>query len=93
MKSNRKPNKLWAEKISESFNRKMEKISNKHYTEIYSAESKGKSVVIEIFIRTLKNLIFKHPAAIHKKECSDKLDDIVPKYNVTIHSKGWNQTT
>ena len=46
---------------------------------------KGKSVVAERFIRTLKNKIFKHMAAINKSIYFDVLDDIVDKYNNTVH--------
>ena len=53
--------------------------------EMYSAYNEGKSVVTEIFIRTLKNKIFKHMAAIQKNVYFDALDDIVNKYNNTVH--------
>ena len=45
----------------------------------------GKSVVAEGFIRTLKNKIFKHMTAISKNVYFDVLDDIVNKYNKTVH--------
>ena len=44
---------------------------------IYSTHNEGKSVVAERFIRTLKNKIYKHMAAISKKVYFDVLDDIV----------------
>ena len=46
---------------------------------------KGKSVVAERFIRTLKSKIFKHMTAISKNVYFDVLDDIVDKYNNTVH--------
>ena len=52
---------------------------------MYSTFNEGKSVVAERFIRTLKNKIFKHMTAISKKNYFDVLDDIVDKYNNTIH--------
>ena len=52
---------------------------------MYSTYNEGKSVVAERFIRTLKNKIFKHMAAISKNVYFDELDDIVNKYNNTIH--------
>ena len=52
---------------------------------MYSTYSEGKSVVGERFIRTLKNIIFKHMTAISKNVCFDVLDDIVNKYNDTVH--------
>ena len=47
--------------------------------------NKGKSVVAERFIRTLKNKICKYMTAISKKVFIDKLDDIVNEYNNTYH--------
>ena len=52
---------------------------------MYSTYNKGKYVVLERFIRTLKNKIFKHMAAISKKVYFDVLDGIVNKYNNTVH--------
>ena len=43
------------------------------------------SVVAERFIRTLKNKIFKHMTALSKNVYFDVLDDIVNKYNNTVH--------
>ena len=53
--------------------------------EIYSTHNEGKSVFAERFIRTLKNKIFKHMTAVSKNDYSDVLDNIVNKYNNTIH--------
>ena len=52
---------------------------------MYSAYNERKSVVAEIFIRTLKNKIFKHMTDISKNVYFDMLDDIVNKYNNTVH--------
>ena len=52
---------------------------------MYSRFNEGKSVVAEIFIRTLKNKIFKHMTAISKNVYSNVLDDITNKYNNTVH--------
>ena len=52
---------------------------------MYSAYNEGKCVVAERFIRTVKNEIFKHMAAISKNVYFDVLDDIVNKYNNTVH--------
>ena len=54
--------------------------------EIYSAHNKGKSVVAERFIRTLKNKIYKYMTSVSKYVYIDSLDDIVNKYNNTYHS-------
>ena len=52
---------------------------------MYSTFNEGKSVVAERFIRTLKNKIFKHMTTISKNVYIDVLNDIVNKYNNTIH--------
>ena len=52
---------------------------------MYSTYNEGKSVVAERFIRTLKNNIFKHMTTISKNVYFDVLNDIVTKYNKTIH--------
>ena len=52
---------------------------------MYSTYNEGKSVVAERFIRTLKNKIFKQMTAISKNIYFDVLDDIVNKYNNTVH--------
>ena len=50
-----------------------------------STFNEGKSVVAERFIKTLKNKIFKHMIAISKHFYFHALDNIVNKYNNTIH--------
>ena len=52
---------------------------------MYSTYNEGKSVFAERFIRTLKNKIFKHMTAVSRKHDFDVLDDIVNKYNNTVH--------
>ena len=52
---------------------------------MYSTYNEGKSVAAERFIRTLKNKIFKHMTAVSKNVYFDVLDDIVNKYNNTVH--------
>ena len=52
---------------------------------MYSTYNERKSVVAERFIRNLKNKIFKHMTAISKNVYFDVLDDIVNKYNNTVH--------
>ena len=52
---------------------------------MYSTYNEGKSVVAERFSGTLENKIFKHKTAISKSVYFDVLDDIVKKYNNTVH--------
>ena len=52
---NRKPNKIWANKGSEFYNKSMKSWIEKNDIEIYSMHNEGKPVVAERSIRTLKN--------------------------------------
>ena len=56
-----------------------------NYIKIYWTYDEGKSVVVERFIRILKNKIFKHMTAVSKNVYFDVLDDIVNNYNNTYH--------
>ena len=81
----RKPNKIWIDQGSEFYNNYFKdflKISN---IEMYSTFNEGKSVVAERFIRTLETKIHKKMTAISKNIYFDALDDIVEKYNNTVH--------
>ena len=81
----RKPNKIWVDKGSEFYNNSFKKWLKDNDIEMYSIHNKGKSVIAERFIRTLKNKIFKHMTAISKNVCFHVLDHIVNKYNNTVH--------
>ena len=64
---------------------------------MYSINNEGKSVVVEGFIRILKNKIYKYMTSISNIYIYIyiyiyKLDDIVNKYNNTYHSKIKNKT-
>ena len=78
---NRKPNKKWFDKGSEFYNNSFKKWLKDNDIEMYSIHNKGKPVVAEIFIRALKNKIFKHMTTILKNVYFDVLDNIVNKYN------------
>ena len=81
----RKPNRIWVDQGGEFYNNLFKmflKISN---IEMYSTYKEVKSVVAERFIRTLKNKIFKHITAVSKNVLFDVLDDLVYKYNNTVH--------
>ena len=52
---------------------------------MYSTQNKGKSVVAERFIRTLKRNIYKHIIAVSKNVYIDKLDDLINEYKNTYY--------
>ena len=54
--------------------------------EMYSTYNEGKFVVAQRFIRIWKNKVHKYMTSISRNVYSDKLDDIVHKYNNTYHS-------
>ena len=80
-----KPNKIWVDQGSEFYNNAFKDFLKINNVEMYSTYNEGKSVVAEIFIRTLKNKTFKHMTALSKNIYFDALDDIVNQYNNTVH--------
>ena len=83
--SKRKPNKIWVDQGSEFYNTHFKKWLKDNNMEMYSTHNKGKSVVAEVFIKTLKNKIYKHMTAISKNVYFDVLNNVVDKYNNTYH--------
>ena len=65
------------DKGSEFYNRSMKSFLQNNDIELYSNE--GKSVVTEIFMRNLKNKIYKYMNSFSKNDYIDKSDDIVNK--------------
>ena len=89
--SNRKPNKMWADRGSEFSNKSMKSWLERNDIEMYSTHSEDKSVVVERFIRTFKNKTYKYMTSVSKNVCVDKLNDIVNEckntYDKTINIK------
>ena len=83
--SNRKPNKIWVDKLSKFYKNSLKKWLKANDTEMYSIHNEGKSVVAERFIRTLKTKICKYMTWVSKNVYIDKLDDIMGEYNNTYH--------
>ena len=80
-----KPNVTRADQGGQFYNNLFKRFFKINNIEMYSTYNEEKSVVAERFIRTLKNKIFKHMTAISKNVYFDVLDDIVNKYNNTVH--------
>ena len=76
---------MWVDQGSEFYNNSFKDFMKINNIEMHSTYNERKSVVAERFIRTLKNKIFKHMAAISKNIYFDVLDDIVNKFNNTVH--------
>ena len=73
--SKSKTKKIWADKGSEFHDRSMKSWLEKNAIEMYSTHNEGKSVVVESFIRTLKNKICNQMTAVSKTVYIDKLDN------------------
>ena len=55
LESKRKQHKIWIDKGSDSYNSSFKKWLKDNDIEMYSAHKEGKSLVLERFIKTLKN--------------------------------------
>ena len=86
-KSGHKPNKIWVDKDSELYNRSMKSWLQDNNIDMYSTHIEEKCIVVERFIRTLKNKIYKYMTSISKTLYVDKLVDIVNKYKNSYLSK------
>ena len=84
--SNRKPNKIWVDQGGEFYNHNFKKWLSDNHIIMSSTCNKGKSVVAERFIKTLKNKLYKHMTATGKNVYYDVLDDVVNEYNNTNHN-------
>ena len=84
--SNRKPNKIWVDQGGEFHNHVFKRWLSNNDIIMYSTFNEGKSVVIERFIRTLKNKLYKHMTAINKNVYYNVLDDVVNEYNNIKHN-------
>ena len=81
----RKPNKIWVDQGGKFYNNLFTSFLKIDNIEMYSTHNDEKSIIAERFIRTLKKKIFKHMTAVLKNVYIDMLDDIVNKYNNTVH--------
>ena len=84
--NSRKPNKIWVEQGNEFYNNVFKKWLSDNDVIMHSTYNESKSVIAEIFIRTLKNKLYKHTTAIGKNVYYDVLDDVVNEYNSNKHS-------
>ena len=73
----RKPNKIWLDKCSEFYNISFKKWLKGNDIKMHSAHNKGKFIVAERFIRSLKNTSYKHISAVSKNMYINKLNDII----------------
>ena len=84
--SDRNPKKLWVDEGKEFHNATFKKLLDKHKIYMYSTFNEGKAVVIELFNRTLKNIMWKYFTANNTRFHLDALDQMVKNYNDKVHS-------
>ena len=77
----RRPGKLWVDKGKEFYNNNV-----KGLVEIYSTENEEKSSIVERWIRTMKEKIWKYFTDNNTYTYIDVLPDLVEDYNNTVHS-------
>ena len=77
----RKPEKLWTDKGTEFYNKDVKKL-----IEIYSTENEEKSSIVERWIRTMKEKMWKYFTDNNTYTYIDVLPDLVKDYNNTVHS-------
>ena len=77
----RKPEKMWVDKGKEFYNKDV-----KDLIELYSTENEEKSSVVERWIRTMKEMMWKYFTANSTNVYMNVLPDLVREYNNTGHS-------
>ena len=77
----RKPEKMWVDKGKEFYNKDV-----KDLVELYSTENEEKSSVVERWIRTMKEKMWKYFTGNNTNIYIDILPDLVKDYNNTRHS-------
>ena len=77
----RKPEKLWTDKGKEFYNKNV-----KDLVELYSTENEEKSSIVERWIRTIKEKMWKYFTDNNTYTYIDILPDLVEDYNNTVHS-------
>ena len=77
----RKPEKMWVDKGKEFYNKDV-----KDLVDLYSTENEEKTSVVERWIRTMKEKVWKYFSANSTNVYINVLPDIVREYNNTRHS-------
>lgn len=84
--SNRKPNNFQSDEGKEFFNQTFSELVKKQGINHYSTYSVKKAAIVERCIRTIKSKLYKKFSLRGKYKWFDIIDDIVEKYNNTVHS-------
>ena len=82
----RKPMYIWSDKGSEFYNQQVKELLKDNNIKLYSTENEEKSSVVERWIGTMKQQMFKYFTASETLKYYDILDRLVKNYNNTVHS-------
>lgn len=82
----RKPMFIWSDKGSEFYNKQVKELLKDNNIKLYSTENEEKSSVVERWIGTMKQQMFKYFTASETFKYYDVLDRLVKNYNNTVHS-------
>ena len=80
-KEGRRPDKLWTDKGREFYNKDV-----KDLVELYSTENEEKSSIVERWIRTMKDKMWKYFTDNNTYNYMSVLPDLLEDYNNTVHS-------
>ena len=80
-KEGRRPDKLWTDKGREFFNKDV-----KDLVELYNTENEEKSSIVERWIRTMKEKMWKYFTDNNTYNYMSVLPDLLEDYNNTVHS-------
>ena len=81
----RVPEKIWTDKGTEFYNKKVKDLFKKYSIELYSTNNEEKSPIVERWNRTMKNKMYKYFTANQTSKYSDVLPEMVNQYNNTKH--------
>ncbi len=81
----KKPEKFWVDHGSEFYNKDVKNYFDKEGIKIYSSYGEHKANMIERFNRTLKSMMFKKFTRKQSYRWIDFIDELIRKYNNTIH--------
>ena len=77
---------IWSDKGSEFYNRQVKELLKDNNIKLYSTENEEKSSVVERWIGTMKQHMYKYFTANETTKYYDILDKLVENYNNTVHS-------
>ena len=82
----RTPAKLWFDRESGIYSKQFKSLMDENKIELYSTNSELKAVFVERFNRTLENKVFPIMTYRGEQKWYDILQQVIDKYNNTIHS-------